>query len=76
MLGSETRVALGPSLAREPNEFRSEFGDDAAMLAEQNSLIDARERLANSAARPLSRNLANAVQSGTEDVAADLGGEG
>jgi len=75
MLGSETRVALGPSLAREPSEFRREFGDDSAMLAEQNSLIDARERLANSAARPLSRNLTLAVQSGTGNAAADLAGE-
>ena len=73
MLGSETRVALGPSLAREPNEFRREFGSDSEMLNEQNRLIAERERIANPAARSPSLNL-GAVSMKTGDAAADQEG--
>lgn len=36
--------SLGPSLAREPNEFRAEFGSDDALLTQQNLLIEQAEK--------------------------------
>lgn len=37
--------SLGPSLARNPNEFREVFGSDEMLLAKQNELIAEREAL-------------------------------
>lgn len=43
--GSEfTRTRLGPSLAKQPNAFRAEFGSDEELLAEQERLIEQYER--------------------------------
>lgn len=39
--------SLGPSLAREPNEFRRTFGTDDELLAEQNQLIEEYESMAS-----------------------------
>lgn len=75
MTAAEARVLLGPSLAREPNQFRAEFGSDETLLAFQNRLIAEREQLANSAARSPSLK-SGAVPTTAGDVAADLEGTG
>lgn len=71
----ETRALLGPSLAREPNQFRAKYGSDDELLALQNRLIAEREQLANSAARSPSPK-PGAVPTTAGDVAADLEGAG
>lgn len=38
-------LELGPSYAREPRAFRERFGDDEALLAYQERLIEERRRL-------------------------------
>jgi len=41
---TQCRRCLGPSMKLEPVAFRQVFGDDEALLAEQNRLIEAHER--------------------------------